>query len=205
MRLRTKLMSKHLTLFAAAFFGLLPATVTANNLVSNPGFETGDFSGWTLSGTHAGTDDNGIYYGVDGLDAHTGQYGAYFGPVGGILELSQTFSTVPGVAYTVNFWLAHSPETPFPYLNSFAASFGGTSLISETNFPESSFGGYFFSGLATSTSTNLVFAFRDDASFFSLDDVSVTSSSVPEPASVLLVVLATIALFLGRQRLLPKR
>lgn len=198
-------MSKHLTFFAAAFFGLLPATLTADNLVSNPGFESGDFSGWTLSGTHASADDNGIYYGVDGLDAHTGQYGAYFGPIGGILELTQTLSTVPGVAYTVSFWLAHSPETPFPYSNSFAASFGGTSLISTTNFPESGYGEYFFSGLATSTSTDLVFGFRDDASFFSLDDVSVSSSSVPEPASVLLLVLAAIVLFLGRRQLFLTR
>jgi len=199
-------MCKHLTFFAAALFGLLPATVTADNLVSNPGFESGDFSGWTLSGTHASVDDNGIYYGVDGLDAHAGQYGAYFGPVGGILELTQTVSTVPGTHYTVSFWLAHSPETPFPYLNSFAASFGGTSLISETNFPERSYSEYFFSGFATSPSTNLAFAFRDDASFFSLDDVAVTSSSVPEPASGLLLVLAATVLFLRRRQLfLTKR
>jgi hypothetical protein len=192
-------MHKHVALLAAALCGLLPIA-KAENLVSNYGFESGDFTSWTLSGANV-PDNSGIYYGVDGLNPHAGTFEAYFGPVGGILELTQTLSTTPGVSYTISFWLAHSPETPFPYLNSFDASFGGSTLVSQTGVPDIGYSQYSFSRLATGTSTELIFAFRDDTSYFSLDDVSVTRDTVPEPASALLVLLPLTALFLGYRRL----
>ncbi|HEY7303453.1 MAG TPA: hypothetical protein VH601_05040 [Bryobacteraceae bacterium] len=196
-------MHKHVALFAAALCGFLPIA-KASNLVTNSGFETGDFASWTLSGANV-PDNSGIYYGVDGLNPHSGTFEAYFGSVGGILELSQTLSTVPGVSYTVTFWLAHSPETPFPYLNSFDASFGGSTLLSQAGVPDTGYTQYSFSRLATGTSTDLLFAFRDDTSYFSLDDVSVTPDAVPEPGSALLVLFPLTALFLGyRVRRTPR-
>src|SRR5205823_7850927 len=76
------------------------------NIITNPAFETGDLSGWTLSGTDSAPDDNGIFYGVDALDAHSGNFGAFFGAVGGAQNLTQNFATMPGNSYVVSFWLA---------------------------------------------------------------------------------------------------
>lgn len=201
-------MNKRLAFLTAALCGLFIAVQTkADNLVSNPGFETGDFGGWNLSGADV-PDDSGFFYGVDGLDPHSGAFAAYFGPVGGILTLTQTHVTTPGATYTVSFWLDQSVDTPAPYVNSFAISFGGTTLFTATDAPGSSYSQYSFSSTAASSSTDLAFAFRNDTGFFSLDDVSVTSASaaIPEPASALLVLPILVVLLLARRKpLLPAR
>ena len=46
--------------------------VRAANIVANGDFETGDFTGWTLTGPQTFT-------AVDTLAPHTGTFGAYFG------------------------------------------------------------------------------------------------------------------------------
>ena len=107
----------------------------ADNIVMNPGFETADLAGWAVSGAHSSPGEEGIYYGVDAADAHTGNYGAYFGPVGGVLNLTQALSTLPGMLYSVSFWLAQAPAAPFPYMNSLAVSFGGVTLLKQTAVP----------------------------------------------------------------------
>ncbi len=194
-------MSKHLTLFAVVLCGVLAAVeAKPDNLVVNPGFETGDFTGWTLSGTDV-PDNSGSFYGVDTLDPNSGAYAAYFGPVGGILNLAQTFPTTPGTSYNVSFWLDQSPDTPAPYLNSFAISFAGATLFSAADASASSYAQYSFSGIAASNSADLVFAFRNDTGFFSLDDVSVATTPVPEPACFWVALLALSGPFLLRKHI----
>ena len=177
----------------------------ADNLVANPGFETGDLTSWTISGVDSSPGDNGIYYGVDKSDAYSGSYGAYFGPVGGVLDLTQTLATTPGTTYTVSFWLAQVPATPAGYTNSFLLSFGGNTLFSQTDLAGSNYTGYSYTGVASSASTVLQFAFRDDTGFFSLDDVSVsgTTAATPEPSSLWLTL--TFAAALGGYLLLVDR
>src|SRR5207342_1372158 len=76
---------------------LCSAAVANANLVTNGGFETGDFTGWTNGG-------NTGFTGVDPGIQHSGTYGAFFGPIGSNGFLSQTLATTAGGVYTLSFW-----------------------------------------------------------------------------------------------------
>ncbi len=176
--------------FAIVAIALAGLPGRAANLVVNPGFETGDLTGWIVS---PDSSSGCSCYGVDNLQPHSGAYEAYFGPIGDVVDLSQSLATVPGTAYTVSFWLAQTQD-PYPpdYINSIAASFGSNGLLSETDAPASDYVEYSSTGLvATSSSTSLIFAFRNDDGYFLLDDVSVAPlmASVPEPATAWLIGL----------------
>jgi hypothetical protein len=170
------------------------------NLVANCGFETGDFTAWTLSGHDSAAGFNGIDYGVDAADAHSGAYGAYLGGFGGVLDLSQSLVTTPGASYNISFWLAQSPTPVSPYLNSFSVSFGSSNLLSLTQVPNTAFTEYSFNALASSPVTSLTFGARDDLGFFSLDDISVTAVLVPEPSSSFLCALPLLLAFITFRR-----
>jgi len=185
-----------LTLLSLAFIALplyaASCTSGSPNLVNNCGFETGDFTSWTLSGHDSAPGYYGIDYGVDAADAQSGAYGAYLGGFGGVLDLSQSLTTNPGTIYTVSFWLAQSPTPIAPYLNLFSVNFGASSLLSITQLPNGSFAQYSFNALASSSSTPLSFGVRDDIGYFSLDDISVTPVAVPEPSAIGLGILAAL-------------
>ena len=185
------------TKLLVAVTALLAASVPCAygaNIVTNPGFETGDLSGWSLSGTNSSPQDNGIYYGVDAADAHSGAFGAYFGPIGGVLSLQQTLSTSPGTSYDLTFWLAQSVNTPQGYVNSFSVVFAGITLYNQADVPAGPFTQYTFDATPPSSSSVIAFNFRNDTGFFSLDDISVVPASVvvPEPAAVSLLVLGVM-------------
>lgn len=189
-------MNRPFVMIACACLAFGSCQLSADNLVTNPGFETGDLTGWTLSGTDSSPADNGIFYGVDTADAHSGNYGAYFGPLGGVLYLSQLLPTVKGDNYVISFWLSETPGTIFPYTNSFSASFGATTLISESDTYNLPYTFFTYDARATSDLTLLEFGFRDDVGYFSFDDVSVAGGapSVPEPPSLALLPMALFAL-----------
>jgi hypothetical protein len=166
------------------------------NAVANCGFETGDFTGWTLGKV---TDNpGGFYYGVDGFDANSGNYGAYMSQDflddgTGVVDLSETLALTPGT-YTVSYYLEQD-TTPTPgYTHSFASTFGAT--VMQTLTPTvgtpgvvGAFTEYSFQETATGPSTVLQFSFENDDSFWSIDDISVTAAA-PEPSTNILVGLA---------------
>ncbi|MEO8725589.1 MAG: carbohydrate binding domain-containing protein [Acidobacteriaceae bacterium] len=175
---------KKMSLFlaVAALAILLPtATFASTNLVTNPGFETGDFTGWTLGG------NCGLFCNVTTFMPHTGTYSAQLGPVGSDGTLSQTISTVAGDAYTFSFWLAAESGTP----NDFSAMFDGNTLLSITDTPGFDYTLFTYNVVASSNSSTIEFGFRDDPAYFFLDDVSVVAggTQVPEPSSF--IVLGT--------------
>jgi hypothetical protein len=163
-------------------FGIAVATVTAvvsvfapsgarADLVANGGFETGDFTGWTLAG-------NTGFTGVDACCAHTGNFGAFFGAFGSDTLLSQNLATTAGGNYNLTFWLQSDGNQP----NDWSVSFDGTTLMSATNAPAFPYTQFTFSVTAASALTSLQFTFRNDFGFFLLDDVGV--GAVPLPAAL---------------------
>ncbi len=161
----------------------------AVNIVNNGGFETGDFTGWTLSGNTSFT----LVACPGPPAAAEGNCLAFLGPVGSNGTLSQTLTTIIGQHYLFSFAFASDGgATSF-----FSASLGGVPLISLANPPASPFHLLSFDFLATSTTTALAFNFRDDPGFLSLDNVSV---SIPEPGTMALLGIGVIGLLLGRRK-----
>jgi hypothetical protein len=166
------------TLFSCLVSNSLGTTLSANadltvippDLVQNGGFETGDFTAWTTSGN-----DDVYSCWVDEYDAYSGLYGAGLGPVGSPGYLSQTLSTTAGQNYLVSCWLFCDGETP----NEFMVFWGGATLFDQTDIGYTGWTNLQFQAAATSAKTPLTLGFRDDPSWFSLDDVSVLQ--IPPP------------------------
>jgi PEP-CTERM motif-containing protein/carbohydrate binding protein with CBM4/9 domain len=149
------------------------------NLVTNPGFELGSFSGWTNNST-------GNF--VNAANPHSGTYSAWMGQVGSDGSFQQSIATTPGQLYNVSFWLESPGGTP----NDFSASFGGVTFYTVTNggaFPYTQFMGNI---TATTASSLLLFSARQDPSYWHVDDVDV--HLVPEPGTLGLIALGALGL-----------
>lgn len=182
--IRDRIKGKGGTLIAgvglAAMLLAAPTMVQANEIV-NGGFETGDFTGWTtvLAG-------DGTYLQVNGAGNDSSTYSAWFGAMG--LQddsLYQTFATVPGDVYTVDFFLTHDWHG-LPDPNHFAVYWDGTPIFSWTDVGSFDYTEFTSLQTATGSSTTLMFSGRENPTYYRLDDVSV--SSVPEPASLTLLL-----------------
>jgi hypothetical protein len=153
-------------------------------LVGNGGFETGDFTGWTLNGS---TNDNFALAAddssIDGEAAiqgvkdwqlvHSGLYGALLGQVTSVAYLSQTIPTTPGQSYNLSFWLTSVADKGSTTPNQFLVTWNGTTLLSETNVGAFPWTNYHFTVSATSSSTTLQFGNREDPAAWGLDDINV--------------------------------
>jgi hypothetical protein len=174
--------------------------------VQNCGFETGDFTDWTLSGNTANPGSN--YYGVDGFDAQSGNYGAYMSndtlAGTGTVNLSQMLSTVAGQTYEISFWVEQDTAPSGTYVHSFTAMWGATTMLSLTPTdanpgPVGVWTQYTFFETGAGASTLLEFLFENDDDYWSFDDVSVVVT--PELPSGFLAATALFAVLLLRRRL----
>ena len=169
------------------------------NIVTNGGFETGDFTGWTQSGDTSFT-------GVDSAAANSGNFGAFAGPAKGMGYLSQNLNTVAGMTYDLSFFLLSedngeanlSPIAPNGGPNAVFQVFWNGVMIFEIppNAPPSSYTQFNFNGLvATGGTTELKFGFFNVFSFWDLDDVAAGATSVPEALSTIWLALPVVGMF----------
>jgi hypothetical protein len=147
---------------------------TFGNIVTNCGFETGDFTGWTA------VDGSGFTFVAGaGFDTgpNTGNFFAALGAVGADGTVSQALSTVAGQQYSFSFYLASDGGTP----SDFRAQWDGTNLVSLTNTPAGPHSLYSFTVTGTGADT-INFLERNDPGYWGLDDVAVVAT--PEPSSL---------------------
>ncbi len=78
------------------------AHATVVNLLTNGSFETGNFSGWTLSGNLGFL---GVATSFSSVLPEDGNWLAYSGAIGSNNVLSQTFADVSGRSYTMTGWV----------------------------------------------------------------------------------------------------
>ena len=184
--------------------------LSASNLLANPGFETGDFTGWTVTPNTptygvavAGTDIPGAFFGPMSVIVNSGTYAGYglvcdflvagncipSGDAGDNLTLEQTVDLVAGQTYHIGFWFGNPISTALG--NSSNITVDGAQ-ISFINYSDLVQGYNLVDGTFTASSSGPA-----TVSFFvegsgsgdaglSFDDFFVNSAT-PEPSSLLLL------------------
>jgi hypothetical protein len=145
-------------------------TVPSVNLIDNPGFETGNFSGWSVAPAAGGS-----YFYV-GANPHSGNYAAVFGAYlpPDRDEIYQNVPTIPGHTYQISYWVANAGGDP----TEIRSTWGGAVL--EDLFPTNGFPyqQHTFTRTVDSNATSKTTEFRiggyQAPAYWYLDDVSVT-------------------------------
>jgi hypothetical protein len=169
----------------------------AGNLVLNCGFETGDFSNWTvLNDTGNNTSVQGPSFTLGG-GVNSGDFFAALGDVSAQpTTLEQTFADVDGSTLTFSFYLATSGAS-----NDFTASFDGDPLLSVPDAPRAGYTEYSYTVTGTGSDT-ISFSVQNAFGWDGLDDVVVVDpvSATPEPSSLAFAAAAFGALVLVHLR-----
>ena len=171
------------TFLLVAVLASMAVSVHAQNLVQNPGFETGMFApAWINAG-------DTTFDSVSTAAPNSGIFAANLGSTT-LSTLTQFINTIPGQLYNVSFFLRN--DAGIGPLNNFTAAFAGVVGVSITpnspSFPYTQFS--FNNVLAPTASTALVFTARNGPGFWRLDDVSVRLVPEPSTAALLGVVAA---------------
>jgi len=149
------------------YFGFDDVSLTPALLISNGGFETGSFSGWTSSGNSSADTVS-----TSATARRAGSYGASFSASGSLGFISQTVETYPGQPYLVSLWL-DSPDGVTP--NHFQAKWAGQTLMDQSGLGAFGWTNLHYTVINSSTQATLQFGLRDDSSALGLDEVTVAA------------------------------
>jgi len=186
--------SRVLWFTAIAALVLSGAGQSKAGLIVNGGFETGDFSGWSVNSGFTSVTTSEL----DFLP-YSGNYLALMGNVGGLGTLSQTVSTSAGATYFLSMRLGSDGGAP----NEFRVDWNGATLYDQTDLPSTSGTYQFLSFFVLGTgSDTLTLSNRNDPGFLALDDVSLVVPEI-DPAtgsSALSLVAGVLAMIEQRRR-----
>jgi hypothetical protein len=179
---------------------------TPGNIVLNCGFETGDFTDWTVNESTA------YPWSVTASDPDSGNFAATTGCMGDPCingtssqqsSLNQLLTTNPGDAYSLSF--AYTPIGGTP--NELDVLWDGTSVDDLVNEAAgASYVTYTLTGLIGTGSDSLTFLGREDPSFDRLDDIIVTDqgpASTPEPGTQILLAGGIAVVLVSRRLAFP--
>lgn len=156
------------------------------NLITTPGFETGDFTGWSRIGSF-------VVGPLAGVSPHSGNFQAFLQNLES--TIGQGFATTPGQSYTISFWAATISGN---HVNVFL---GGSTVFSHLFNGPTGYTEFTFNWTASSASTSI--DFETGAQLF-LDDISVepAGAGVPDGGStVSLLGCALLGLAALRRKL----
>ncbi|HUB87007.1 MAG TPA: protease pro-enzyme activation domain-containing protein [Verrucomicrobiae bacterium] len=166
------------------FIQSLPCSIlVSSSLVQNGGFETGDFTDWTLNGdggtfdyvtTSVSVSTGGIHPVTYTINPHSGTYFAALGETNGQAYLSQTLPTVAGQTYLLSLWLNNQLAGSSRYPNAFSVSWNGSTLYNKSNIGVLNWTNLQFLVTGANGGTVLQIGGRDDEFYLGIDDVSLT-------------------------------
>lgn len=177
---------------AIAFTGAaMLAYGTPVNLVSNGGFETGDFTSWSLAAAPgAGCSDFGVSN--NPIEAHSGTNAAFFQGtcIGSYDAFSQDLATTVGQSYTFDFFI-ETRAKPTAAQRDLQVFWNNGMILDLPGAGTETYTEYTFDEIATGPSTTIQFQGYNQPNTDFVDDISVVqaagSVAAPEPSTALLL------------------
>ncbi|HZS56896.1 MAG TPA: hypothetical protein VFA65_20995 [Bryobacteraceae bacterium] len=181
-------------------------SLSPRNVITNCGFETGDFTGWTVTGTDSAPSNNGIYYGVENFDQFSGNDAAYFGAINGEISLNQALAgLIPDDIYTLTFEAFNDTTPTGVYINNLSVSLGGQTIPLASQVAADGYTLYTAIVGSHTASSTLSLISRNDAGFWNIDSVQMIQTGTPEPSAFQLLGAGMLLLAAFYWKTRPKR